>query len=315
MNQNITDAIIHLHSIEPEERCRAADYLAQSQDAFAIDALMRRFTLEEHPEVMAAIIDAFLQIKSTRAIKPLLDAYERFGQTSLGKTIQTAIDILQQQLIEELIDQARNQRYTPTTRERAFDKLIMADATAAFSVAIDALTDPLAGIRCIALGTLQELGDVRAITTIVPLLHDSDGDVRFDAAKSLAGLGDKRGYMYCLVTLRHPDALERLGALNCLSAIWREGDSSRPFIEALTDSHPEVRTAAIIYLSSIAGMEAAVYFLRALCDENEDVQIAAAMELETVYDAPFREIIRKEVNATDPAIRQAAQNARHYLSL
>ena len=142
---------------------------------------------------------------------------------------------------------------------------------------IKALKDPQPEVRDSAALTLGSLGDSRAIPPLVEALQDLNQVVRIRAAFSLAILGDTRGPAALLETVRGDDLTARKEAAATLGNLRELGMPS--LLQAMQDTNPEVRIAAIEGLGQYGNEQAVAPLMEALKQGDSAARTAATAAL------------------------------------
>jgi len=141
-----------------------------------------------------------------------------------------------------------------------------------------------ARIRRDAARILGEVGDPRAVESLVPALKDSNWDVRRTAAWALGKIGDARAVEPLVAALQDEDKNVRQSAAEALGKI---GDprAVEPLLSALKESDGGVRQAAAEALGQIGDARAVEPLIVALKDKDINVCHAAAAALGQIGDA------------------------------
>jgi len=156
-------------------------------------------------------------------------------------------------------------------------------------------------LRLGVIGTLAEIKDARAVTSLCGMLHDPGSEVRWQAAIALGEIGDPQATVSLLESLRDPDKYVRYGSAISLLKIgykpatdaewawyfigiqdWNKviilGKPALPaLINVLKDTDSDVRQLAIRALGDIGDREAGPALIHSLGDENRQVRWEAVL--------------------------------------
>ena len=161
----------------------------------------------------------------------------------------------------------------------------------------------------IRLGAIQDFGDIgdqRAIDTLVQALNDESGVVRAGSLEVLGDLGDETAVEFLNSALADTDAQVRSNALRALGKVG-DGKIMGQLAKALDDSYPDVRIAAVEALGMHGNLESkrAIEFLTtALVDTDPRVREAAELVIadiisQEVDEAPNETPSQKQGNGVE----------------
>jgi HEAT repeat protein len=144
---------------------------------------------------------------------------------------------------------------------------------------IKALGDQNPGIRKGAVEVLGQIGNTKAISTIIGALDDPVRPVRIEVVKSLAALGVP-AIAPLMQVFREGDTRMRTGAME---ALWMLGQpATTPLIMVLKDDQSDVRRRAVLLLGEIGDQKAVDHITGLLSDDNVSVRREAFEALEMI---------------------------------
>jgi HEAT repeat protein len=127
------------------------------------------------------------------------------------------------------------------------------------------ISDKSHEVRWVAAVALGEIGDKRAIPTLVASLKDRNRYVRYGSARALEEIGwsgeTEQDRAYAFIALQDWEAIKKLGA-----------PATGPLIEMLKDEHPSMRAHITDLLGSIGGEDAKRSCHQVLRDPDENVR-------------------------------------------
>lgn len=195
--------------------------LGRLKDRRAVDPLIKALSHPE-PSMMVQAVIALGQIGDQKAVQPLINMLLKHNEDFVRRYIAIALGNLRNaDAVEPLL----------TTLHKVVD-----DGTR-FSQ-----HENTKGFIVQALG---EIGDKRAVDTLIALLDTEDGNVACYAAKALGEIGDSRAVEPLLRVLQHPwgRAWVRPWAAEALGK-FRDERALQPLIDALKDDNVRVRIGA-----------------------------------------------------------------------
>jgi HEAT repeat protein len=148
---------------------------------------------------------------------------------------------------------------------------------------VQALQSPHREIREAATDTLLEIGDLRTVRLLIPLLRSSVPAVRNSARLLLQRLA--KAAPEILVDLsRDPDARMRIFAANIMTES-ADHELAQPLIEMLDDSDENVRDAAVVGLGRLGAPEA-IQRLELFASDGSSWTRFSAIDALSQIDAP-----------------------------
>ncbi len=199
----------------------------------------------------------------------------------------------------------------------------------------------LGAIRLVAIDALGQIGDTRAVESLLKALNSEDRWIRRSAARALEGIDDERiiqPMMHRLLEENEMDAEVRRSAARSLArirplesieylaqalkdsslgvrleagyALGRIGDPAIDvLIKARNDEDSRVRDSAVAALGNIGGESAKRELIGVLRDENEEstVKLTAIQALYKIYtstdDSESIAVLRKLADTGDPGLK------------
>jgi HEAT repeat protein len=175
---------------------------------------------------------------------------------------------------------------------------------------IPLLQDSDSDVRRASAQALGQLGDTTAVAHLIPLLQDSDSDVRQVAAQALGQLGDTTAVAPLIPLLQDRDSVRRVVA----QALGQLGDTTAVshLIRQLKVIFSDVRQAAAQALGQLGDTSAVAHLIPLLQDSDWDVRRAAARALGQIGDttavAPLIPLLQDSVsNIQETAARALGQ--------
>jgi HEAT repeat protein len=133
-----------------------------------------------------------------------------------------------------------------------------------------------ADLRVACVEILGEIKDKRAVPVIMSTLEEKKMTMRYNAAKALGKIGDNRAVPALIKALNDSEWEVRFYTAEALGNIG-DSSASKPLANVLlTDSHKDVRLAAIEALDKIAGKSEYRAVISALSDADPKVRGYAA---------------------------------------
>ncbi|HVF90220.1 MAG TPA: M56 family metallopeptidase [Blastocatellia bacterium] len=169
----------------------------------------------------------------------------------------------------------------------------------------EALKDQDAEVRLNALRALANMGDPRAIDALIQGMKDSDPDMRESAIQGLALSSDARAVDPLIEALRDQDPQVREKAAWAL-AMKSEDRTVDPLINALRDENREVREKAAWALGMKSDDRVVDPLIAALADRQADVRQKAAWALGLQGDGRAVEPLISALKDENPEVREIA---------
>ncbi|GAB4420343.1 MAG: HEAT repeat domain-containing protein [Thermodesulfovibrionales bacterium] len=170
------------------------------------------------------------------------------------------------------------------------------------------LSDRDGHIRSLAALGLSNIGDRRAIRSLMKLLSDPYVDVQETAVEALSSLGEALNVEDFIDYLKDKNPSLRRNAALILGRIG--ADTAIPALGfALKDEDVSVRQAVVEALSSIKTNESVRYIISALTDESHDIRASAALSLGFIGGESSMEPLILLLNDSDDTVRAVAARA------
>jgi HEAT repeat protein len=166
-----------------------------------------------------------------------------------------------------------------------------------------------ADVRWQSARVLEQLGDKRAIEPLIQALNDDHGLVRKSAIEALGKIGDERATEALIAGLNDQDDEIRLSAVNSLKQIGDE-HATKLLITVLKDKNTDVRISAASALGQIGGGHAAMALIDALNDKNAKVRESVTYALRKIDDDAIAEISETAVERLIAALKDPVSDIR-----
>lgn len=250
-----------LLSDDAEVRRRAAIELGRLPPAVQRRLLPRLFS-DPDPDVRLAVADAALAIRLPGAgarVSPWLSDPDARAREAAAEVLAVLRDPGSVAGLGRALEDA--EASVRAAAAMALGNSRSADAT---SFLLGHLDDADPEVRYAVVTALEDLGDSRAVVPLIGRIQEQRASLRRQAAQALGALGDPRAVGALVVALADADAGVRvsaasaLGKLKASDAVWSLGT----LLESEAD--PEVQSAALDALGSIATPTAVDTILRAL---------------------------------------------------
>ena len=163
------------------------------------------------------------------------------------------------------------------------------------------------------IAALADLGEMRALESIVRALGSATKEVRWNAVIALGKLGDPSTIGPLAELLKDRDENFRGNAAKALGEI-RDPSAVPALLEALNDQEPSVRGFIAEALSMIGDPKAVEPLIRLLNDGASEVRKAAATSLGSIGDPLAEGALKKAINDGDDEVRYAAERALDVLA-
>lgn len=212
-------------------------------DRFALLRKLRDGDLDEQLEAIRKlqgmpdpqVVDALIEALRDESKDPFVreDSAEALGKIGNPKAIPPLIEAFRE------MDAENSDLWWKASRA-----LLKIKDSAVVDALCEALQHDIPQVRMGAAYTLGEIGDTRAVESLIPVLReDQEERVRTQAAHALGQLGDKRAIQPLIEALKDQDHSVRYAAI---MALWKlEAKEAVPFIcKAFHDEHPSVREVA-----------------------------------------------------------------------
>jgi len=230
---------------DSDERVRREAALLEANigDPNATERLLGRLALEELPEVKRGLLTALSQLRSPKALKPILAevgsrdelvAAAAAAALARNASAQPLVGEVRDQAVKDLLSRYEAAESSPNgTGAELREALLTAMGVIAdpkFTAALKAaLKDPAATARLAAVKGLAQFRQAELADAIVPLANDEDRGVRQAALETLGTLaGDKHRATILQRTdpASEPDATVREKAWTVLMAVLAKSDAA-----------------------------------------------------------------------------------------
>ena len=261
------------------------------------DAFESLLNLQNDPnlKIRLAVVQALSQLGSPRAVEPLargladakacvrVAAAEALGRLGDPRAVEP--------LVRSLADAGRD------VRSAHREDLCWTDRD---------VDERWAGrdVRRTAAEALGELGDPRAVESLVRYLADADAGVRVAAAEALGRLGDPRAVEpLTRIILADADASVRR---TTAEALGRLGDprAVEPLVRVLADADASVRRTAAEVLGKLGDPRAVEPLAQVLADTDASVRRVAAEVLGRLGDPRGIDLLVRDLAAAHPSKHQ-----------
>lgn len=247
-----------------------------------IDELIERLGSEDLA-VRCDAIDALGKTGDARAIMPLLSL---LSDENAGFRAAYALSKIGAPAVESLIGLVEDEGFL--NRNGAVDALgEIGDARAVKSL-LNLLGNDDKGLQCDAAAALVKIGEP-AVEPLIELLKNEDCIVRIRAANTLGRIGDVRALEPLIIALWDTDELVSLcvsDALDTIDCDWTKKQCAQNHLhylsEALMNGNIPVKFHVIDILERIGDQGATEILTKALKLEEKNVQLRAAEALERI---------------------------------
>jgi len=200
--------------------------------------------------------------------------------------------------IESAIHKALRHGVFETASERAiFDK-----------VAHD-LLDSENEIKILAAAELGKMGNEAAVAILCETAGFDDPSLTSEVINSLINIGDARAIPLFKTKINDPKYRVRIGCLRGLYKLAGDSEAMPFLIEALRDTHPEVRRTAATFIGWKDYSDALPALVQCLRDDDEKVRKAAASSLANIKDESSVLPLIKLLGDSDIEVREKALDA------
>ncbi|HCC68510.1 MAG TPA: hypothetical protein DEP99_01285, partial [Nitrospiraceae bacterium] len=248
---------------------------AELRDVFkegVIDVLLP-FAVSDRKEIKVAAIILLGLLRDEKAIAPLL---EMSSEKEFQEDITKALVFIGTAKPESLIPFFNSD--DPYQKRTICDIAGKVRSIVFFTPLIECLKDGDGHVRAMAALSLSEIGDLRAVSYIKPLLLNEYEDVQETAVKSLARLKEGLSIDEVINGLSDKNEVLRKNSATLLGLL-KEAEAIGPLGFAMKDSNVSVRMAVVDALGLIGGPDAVNLLLLAITDEVSDIRRAAAIAL------------------------------------
>jgi HEAT repeat protein len=180
------------------------------------------------------------------------------------------------------------------------------ESTGSVERACRALADPRPHVRAATAAQLGDMCSDRAELPLLQALHDSDGDVRLAAARSLGRLRARpaaNSLLHALVRREVPSAV-------ATGALLSIGAAALPGVRALLGhAHPRARADAVELLGLLGNPADALPLGERLIDDAAAVRSRACQALQRLGASDARDAVEVALADPQPEVRLAAAEA------
>ncbi|MFH1034736.1 MAG: HEAT repeat domain-containing protein [Pseudomonadota bacterium] len=271
-----------LADLDPNVRATAAISLGRRRESLAVPALIK--ALSDEQWVRFAAIEALAAIGDTQALEPLLAVMredDELAQASIAAALGSFVDPRAADCLLQALESARGALVPLLVNA------LLKTATQDFIATLDPV--------------LRE----RVVLGLVDSLEDPSDQVRADALKGLARMGET-GAVYAILNLarRNQDPEVAGLILRALVAIGAPG----PLMGAAGDHDPRVAEVAVAALGSLGGQDAAQALVKALEHPSSKVRRQAAQHLGALGCHQAVPCLEMALQDQDPRVqRESAQ--------
>ena len=283
------------------------------------------------PQVIRAAARALGEIGDKRAVPPLVtkicihldvvDALVKFGSAAVEPLVNALSgDTEKQQSAIEALGRIGDQRAVLpliAALDSATPQVIRAAARALGKIGDNRAIAPLIAKMSIHHDVVNSLAKFGS-AAVEPLVNALQGK-NIEAVRALGEIADQRAVAPLINSLHY----SRLRAAS-ISALTKFGLSAvQPLLGAINDKHPLVRRSAAEVLGRVGNNQVTPFLVSMLTDENENVQEAVVLALETLCWHPefnqagaiyyaikhqWNKILEIGSQAIEPLIRQLSKN-------
>ena len=297
LNRNMN----HLRSDDPQTRIQAAETLGKLGNPEAVPPLSSALGDADWRVRQVAAL-ALGEMGTDQAVLPLVDSLHDPHPSVREAAAEALGQLSDQRSCRALVDRLADE--DARVVDSASDALLKIGEPAVHPMLV-ALETPAGKARERIVSLLGQIGDSRAVPSLVRLLEDENAGVRAMAAEALHSLGwspDRTDDLVAYYLARQDwPALKRLGKRPIEALLLRLHDDSSevrrnailllaeiedkrcvgPLVECLSDSSPEIRTLACETLARI-GEPSVGPLVSALEDQHLFVRTGAAIALSKI---------------------------------
>lgn len=240
----LTKALSHKN---PDTRISAARALGDVGDARIVVTLLKTLT-DRDWRVQCEAIKALGNIGDANVVEPLIQAWERecrsvnaVARRAVRQPIIEALTKIGEPALEPLVQLSieanlRSEYEVKQVAEDAFSRIIELTAESHRQV----LKDKSLDVRIRAVEVLGEMGDLRAVQSLIHHLKDESPDVRTGAVGALGKIGGPRAVQSLIHHLKDESPDVRIRAAEALGQIGDVG-AIEPLFQAIDDGRTETR--------------------------------------------------------------------------
>lgn len=280
-------------------------------------------------------VEALGQIEDSRALPALLQVLKSENPALCVR----AVDALGRRGGKEMVEPLRGmtEHANPHVRSAAVEALGRLHAVEAADTICALLQDEVWDVRRQAAEILGRLQAPQTVQPLTQVLNDPDADVREAAINSLGNLEDRQAIGPLVLVLKDPSSDVRraaAGTLKRLDANWFKRPEAQAALQELQsqlrDAEPAAQYFVRQFLASLGPLEmpsatvpdnravssevkrhrlAVSFFENLLNHADRDLRQAAAEALGRLGDGPAKEALLRRHTDSDPAVREAIQDA------
>jgi HEAT repeat protein len=277
----IVSTLLYFGKHHPDQKYVVSDSLLKMGEV-AVIPLLELLSATDDRELMTDIVIVLGRLKSSKAIKPLMQLLET-DDSSLRGHIAEALGLIgDPKSMTGLLPLLKSD--DEKLRSQVAGALGRVPHPGCLRALIEALGDDSLEVRKHCVAALGELGDKRAAPALVPLLNESDTELRIAAAEALGRIGDQRAVPYLLKMVDDEDESVILKALGALRKI-QDPAAASSVMELLQHENSRIRQRAADVLGKIGDAVIAERLEQILKnDRSEDVRAGAAKALGEIRD-------------------------------
>ncbi|AKB52162.1 putative oxidoreductase/HEAT repeat-containing protein [Methanosarcina barkeri str. Wiesmoor] len=261
---------------------------------------------DEDPSVRWSAIKALRNIKSDKAVKPLINALKDEDDDLRWNVAEILGKIKSDTAVKLLINALKDEN--SHVRLSAAEALGNIKSETAVQLLINALNDENENVQR---GAAEALGNIESETAVQPLinaLNDENEDVRRSAVEALGKIKSETAVQPLINALKDEDDDLRWNVAEILGKI-KSDTAVKLLINALKDENSHVRLSAAEALGNIKSETAVQLLINALNDENEDVRRSAVEALGKIKSETAVQPLINALNDENEDVRRSAVEA------
>jgi len=267
-----------LHGPDAELRTRAAEVLGRLRDARAVPALLQALA-DPVPEVRWRAAQALGEIGDPQAVAPLLQAL-RDGDATVRSFVVEALARLPEGVALPALEQVLRGDEAGMVRAAAVPGIRLLAGAQALDILLPLLRDSDFEVRKAVIAAVGQTRDARALEPLGQMVLDQTlpPDQRAETARALENLGDARAVPSLIQALADGDSFVRRCAVQALGKL-RDGQAGAALRGLANDPAVEVREAVALALGTIRDPQGPAALVHLLNDPREEVRDAAGQAL------------------------------------
>jgi len=297
---------------EANIRGMAAVALGQIGDLQAVPYLI---PLLDHPDpiICSNVARALGQIGDRSAVKPMITTLKQMQTREPLQKLVVSILIeglgkMGEEAVSPLLELLNKSSLPDPVPSQIVNILGQIGDRRAVRSLIQRLDDASGRMRYEAALALRSIGDPVAIPPLVDHLEDVQPNVVFAVALALAGLGDSHALHHLTSVLKTGRAEQRKQAVKALGALG-DRQATLNLVAALNDNDQAVRQLAATSLGQIGDARAKTALFSALNDQSPSVRLQSALALAQLGDARMIDPLLVALRDSDARVRMLAANA------